>query len=176
MCVVNHNYIINSVFKDQNIREIIFLYQKRYLEDDKIQYNERVNETENNKITKKIGELNIGERFSIVNYRFTDSNIYEVVKLTSRSVFYCKVDMVIQETIKGNIQGMSHKKVYYKCVDGLDTKKKIKRRNTDVYYFKNQDMEIWKQDSIQLDIRPGYYCEDNLWYKNGSGVCAPIEW
>ena len=170
---------INDVFKNEDLMKMIFRFQKKIVYNFDNIYNRKVVDSNLNRTKVKIGGLNIGDRFYEYNGRWS-SNVYEIVKFTEKSVISSRVKLVIMHTEQNckRLRRCSHKSLYYKYNDELcnNTKNKVKRKNSKVDFYKDKNIEIYEERKVERDIRPGYYCEDNLWYKNGSGVCAPYEW
>jgi|TARA_R110000823_G_scaffold168129_2_gene300402 hypothetical protein len=133
------NTPINDIFKDKNMRDIIFGFQKQILQDFKL-IKTKVKDTVHNRVYKYMGDLKIGERY----YDFERDKgecVFEVIKITAKSVLSLQVKSVI---IQGLDRGLD-KRTYYKYTDELCTKKQMKRKTTLIDYFKNQDMEIWTE-------------------------------
>jgi|TARA_B110000858_G_scaffold128528_1_gene146149 hypothetical protein len=133
------NTPINDVFKNIDMRTLIFGFQKHLLSQDKEKYNTKVNDSDNNEETTTFGNLNIGDKV-YHNYK-----IYEIVEKEDKKI---KVILSDKEIIV-----LPHlrfeKNIYEKYVKNKNNESDVKiclycTSNSICRSFKNQNLEIWK--------------------------------
>jgi len=132
------NTPINDVFKNFDMRNIIFGFKRQILEDFE-SIKQKVIDTRKNLKWTTMNDLKIGERY----YDYTQDknvNVYQVFKKTEKSVMSYLVESV---EIPVPQFGLFYNNKYYKYTDKLSTKKQTKRKTTYVQTYKNKDMEIW---------------------------------
>jgi hypothetical protein len=134
------NTPINDIFKDKNMRDIIFEYKRESMINDEkdfeslIQKGKDTNHTED---YKYIGDLKIGDR-----YGDRYDGVYQIVKITAKSAIALPVEYIkIDVEIPDKYNKFGYDRSYKKYTDKLGTKKQTKRKTT-VVTFLNQDYEI----------------------------------
>lgn len=140
------NTPINDIFKDKNMRDIIFGYKRESMINDEKDFEsiiQKGKDTRNNLRTEYIGKLKIGDR-----YEDSFREVYQIVKITAKSVIALPVETIeidvshFRQLNNIILDNKWYPSSYTKYTDKLGTKKHTKRKTSMVGFFRNPDMEI----------------------------------
>jgi hypothetical protein len=135
------NTPINDIFKDKNMRDIIFGYKRESMINDEKDFESLIQkgkDTKNNSYLRRIGNLKIGDR-----YEDSYEEVYQIVKITAKSVIALPVEYIeINVRIPDTYDSIYFSHSYKKYTDKLGTKKHTKRKTSMVKSFLFNDIEI----------------------------------
>lgn len=139
---------LNQVFKQPDMRDIIFGFQKTMLKDNLKSIKKKCTKSNNNTKFVDIGDLKIGDRYFNCEINHPQK-IYEVIRITAKSVQGCEMIPtkipIKDDPPKNNV----YRTGYYKYTNELDiTKKDMRRKTTGVMRYIDNNIEIYNDDLL----------------------------